>query len=643
MNASNIPAELCALPQWVVWREVVRDGKRTKPPYRINGQEASSTNPATWTTFEKALRASLRFDGIGFVFTKETGITGIDLDECVQGGVIEPWAQDVVNGLDSYAEFSPTGTGIHVFVRADQWHDRKRITTKKGHKHEIYDCGRFFTITGDRVPGTPATIEPRQTVLDALLCRLFEPNGNRRKTKFRTEPGFGGSDSELIAAAHAAKNGPKFSALWRGEWKWKGQYESQSNADAALCSMLAFYTGRNADRMDGLFGKSGLADRTKWQDRPDYRKRTIENACRKCREVYTPPREPADPLSEPKEGAATINPFTDNIFSIKQWVDRLDNRDYILEPLLRRGELAFLYGPPKAGKTFVVIDALFAVCLGNQWCGKRYAIPSPRNVILAIGEGQHGLKARLEAASIHWETTPEDLADRFRVVPIVPNLYHSAPDQTRSAAKFVEAVESTGLRPDLLVIDTYSRATLGAEENSNRDAALILDTLQRVQARLDCAALVVHHSSKAVGDLRGASAVLGAADVVLKCSRDGRMRRLEVELAKDIPEQPPITFDLFPTGDTGSCSIVWGEQAEDGGSLDERILGFLKRESSQAFTAREIGEAVGTEQKNVMPRLWALKSGGEVKDRLRNPDRLKSSSNPLEWRRLSLPNLEAEK
>src|SRR5690606_31006881 len=94
------------------------------------------------------------------------------------------------------------------------------------------------------------------------------------------------SDDDIIMKAAAAKNGPAFSRLWAGD---TSDYNNDhSSADQALCNMLAFWCGRDTERMDRLFRMSGLCRRDKWEERADYRQRTIDKAIAGCREVYTP-------------------------------------------------------------------------------------------------------------------------------------------------------------------------------------------------------------------------------------------------------------------------------------------------------------------------------------------------------------------
>src|SRR5215217_2839291 len=276
------------LRQWLCWRSEERDGKPTKIPYSpLTGERASSTTPETWTSYEEAVRACKEegYTGVGFVFTPEDDLCGVDLDGCLDRltGEIEPWAWTIIKELDSYTEISPSGTGVHVLLRATLPEDRNR----KG-RFEAYDRGRYFTVTGEHLAGTPQAIEGRQEELRAVVRRMFgeESANGHAKPVAATEPLDNGlSDSEVIQKALAASNRARFSRLWNGD---TSGYGSNSEADLALCGMLAFWTGGDASRIDTLFRQSGHY-RKKW-DRNDYRNRTITEALSGKTEFYEVPR-----------------------------------------------------------------------------------------------------------------------------------------------------------------------------------------------------------------------------------------------------------------------------------------------------------------------------------------------------------------
>src|SRR5215208_4257025 len=146
VKAENIPEQLKARPQWVVWKAV--GDKPDKVPHSARtGRMASSTDLLTWGTFQEALEAYENRDyaGIGFVFSSADPYTGIDLDNCVdEKGEIAVWALEIVRYFDSYTELSVTGTGLHIIVRGDMPNRRKENV-------EVYSSKRFFTVTGHAV------------------------------------------------------------------------------------------------------------------------------------------------------------------------------------------------------------------------------------------------------------------------------------------------------------------------------------------------------------------------------------------------------------------------------------------------------------------------------------------------------------
>ncbi len=294
----NIPADLKELPQWVAWNCELRgkkDGiaRRTKVPIDVrSGGKASSTDPATWTSFEEALAAARTrgYDGIGFVFTPEDPYCGIDLDDCLDDhGEPVPEAREILKELDSYAEVSPSGTGVKAFVRASVPCGRGRRTRAEGFGEiEVYDRGRFFTVTGWLLPGSPVAIGEGQAAVDRVHGRYFgteSTHGDLRRAG-RPRGGFRGTDDELIEKARSARNGKKFGRLFDGDISG---YASQSEADLALCSMVAFYAGSDPERIDRVFRRSGLC-REKWTERQDYRKATVAKAIAGSRPVAA--REP---------------------------------------------------------------------------------------------------------------------------------------------------------------------------------------------------------------------------------------------------------------------------------------------------------------------------------------------------------------
>jgi primase-polymerase (primpol)-like protein len=211
----NIPASLRHLPQWVTWRLENRHGRWAKPAFDPrSGRPASVTDPGTWTTFAlvaDTYRHSGLFDGIGFVFTANDPFVGVDLDHCrnLANGHLDVWAEEVVAFLASYAEMSPSGTGVKILVKGSWPHPKHR----RGNL-EVYDQHRFFTLTGHRLDGAPEQVLEQRAGLDWLAARLLD--GAQAVVGCPTPASVNLNDSELLARAFAARNGSRIRALWEG-------------------------------------------------------------------------------------------------------------------------------------------------------------------------------------------------------------------------------------------------------------------------------------------------------------------------------------------------------------------------------------------------------------------------------------------
>lgn len=304
-HQSSVPLELTALRQWVCWKlEDAKSGsgKKTKIPYCVEtGSLASSTDPATWTTYGRAVDASRGYDGVGFVFSVDDPYCGIDLDNSIEmaGDLyrILSWANPYYLELASYSEISPSGHGLKIWVKAKFPGATGRKRNKAGPNGgavEIYDHFRYFTVTGERF-GAYTTIENRQGVVDAMYAALF-PAKVASQAVGDVLPGGGLNlpDGELVRRIQAARGGDAFRRLWGGSTAEHG--EDHSAADMAMCNTLAFWVGPDPSRIDRLFRQSGLF-RDKWE-REDYRTRTIGRVL-EGRTDYYRPAEGGDDASEP--------------------------------------------------------------------------------------------------------------------------------------------------------------------------------------------------------------------------------------------------------------------------------------------------------------------------------------------------------
>lgn len=265
----NIPAELRALPQWVCFRDVSPDSPeyaRSKGPIDPHvtdrAKNASVSDPATWATFEEAVSACETggFGGVGFVLTEDDPYLCIDLDHVIDGGEVDPEALGIVEAVGSYTELSPSGTGLHVWCQATKPGQRSRAGIV-----EMYESGRYIRFTGDVYEGRNV-LRNAQKAVQALYSQYLDTDtGKDKNGPQRASQSFVDVPADVqtvIERAERSRNGERFAALFSGDTTG---YTSRSEADLALCSMAAFFSGGDAALTDAVFRQSGLM-RDKWDE-----------------------------------------------------------------------------------------------------------------------------------------------------------------------------------------------------------------------------------------------------------------------------------------------------------------------------------------------------------------------------------------
>ncbi len=241
----SIPEDLRGIGKWAI-------AAPDKSPWTVRGNRASINSPTSWTDwYSAAVTAGSWGAGIGFILTEDDEFSCIDLD--VKEGTTQEdldryWR--IVQAFGSYTEKSTSGKGLHIWVRG------KVGTGCKRDGVEVYSQQRFIICTGNTINHKP--IERRQELLDMLVSEM------RRGTKTDIELAevkSDLSDEELWVKAAGADNGSKFIQLWEGDWAGMG-YPSQSEADLALLSMLAFYSKSN-EQVRRVFRRCALGQRAK--------------------------------------------------------------------------------------------------------------------------------------------------------------------------------------------------------------------------------------------------------------------------------------------------------------------------------------------------------------------------------------------
>lgn len=277
VKADKIPQELKSYNQWVMWRYENNEGKKPKKiPYSITGRKANVSDSSTWSSFEEVLKifstSSNKYSGIGFVFSEDDPFVGIDWDGVRDSGN-GYWDYEVLNeikALETYAEVSPSGTGAHAIIKGK----KDPMGNNRYGNREIYDNKRYFTVTGNTIVGVPFDINNTNEAFDLIQEKVGYKQSNLSSLENGSVSIIEDEEADVISKCKTAANREKFNDLLDGNWQQ--YYTSQSQADIALCGMLACHT-KNEKQIDSIFRKSGLYREDKWE-RDDYPINTIRNA-----------------------------------------------------------------------------------------------------------------------------------------------------------------------------------------------------------------------------------------------------------------------------------------------------------------------------------------------------------------------------
>lgn len=332
----SVPRILKEIPNWVAWKLV----NETKPPFVVGTnftKLASSTDPSTWTDFAAAaMKTAINgVEGVGFVIggiAVEKKIGGFDIDGCrnPQTGELTPWADELVDLLDSYTEVTPSGTGVRVWC-IGEWPFKEHVFNldpAAGYgdkvKIEFYNIGRFFTITGNSLYEEDVPIEKRDLTSAYNLCREIQSqNAPPTKSKIdaatestigegakiQHEGGVVTNKLELLTNGTVQSGKPTIITDGKGN---SLEYSSHSEADLALCTALALRHGDNVDLIWDGYLKSGLC-RDRWVNREDYFKgHTIANAIitsKRIRDAQAQAQSKTDEDEEVQVVEETLPPF----------------------------------------------------------------------------------------------------------------------------------------------------------------------------------------------------------------------------------------------------------------------------------------------------------------------------------------------
>lgn len=230
---------------------------KAKVPHQPNGRKALPNKPTTWSTYAECQAVASQFDGIGIALGN--GVWGVDIDACCDAvtGKFTPESREIVIALDTYGEYSPSGTGCHVLGLGSLPGPGIKKPFPGCKAVEIKSDGFYFTFTARHLSKTPSELMDRQEQITKFYKRVSQSAGKKP-----------------LAVAVPIAEEEKFQKLMAGDMS--AYNDDHSAADFALCILLAKQYDCDAFKIDEEFQKSGLY-RDKWE-REDYKRSTIKRA-----------------------------------------------------------------------------------------------------------------------------------------------------------------------------------------------------------------------------------------------------------------------------------------------------------------------------------------------------------------------------
>lgn len=485
------------LPQWLrnngrfcCWRQENRDGRATKVPYDPQtGARVDITKQNALAPLAAAETAQAQFDGLGVGVFPPLAL--IDVDSCVSAaGELSPLAADLLSTVPSYAEYSPSGTGVHIWLLAPNFqYDKSRFFTKNAQIGlEIYTERRFGTLTGRALTAGADLADCGEQLTQILEKYMVRPKAGVAPTVMSRKP-VALSDDEILkkALGQAA-----FAQLWEGDTTG---YPSRSEADLALCNRLAFWTNGDPERVDRLFRRSGLM-RDKWDSlrgNASYGEFTVKNTCDTLKQGYDPDSFTMHSAQDDFAGliSTTAMPTLISAADVPYEPPR-----WLIEPYFQRGKGTLIQGDNGTGKTAFMCAVAAHVTTGRPLL--TCPVETPGNVLfLSVEDDLPVLRGRLEADG-------GDL-DKCHFLTNAAGLIFNSPD--------VEAAISA-INARLVIFDPF-QAFLGAGVDMFRanEVQPELAKLFAMCARHDCSCAIIAHMGKSGGDKSPVNRSLGTVDI----------------------------------------------------------------------------------------------------------------------------------
>ena len=600
----NIPAELRDMANWVVWKCEEESGRPTKVPYQPNGRKAKSNTPATWSSFSEvlqALQASDEFAGPGFCVPLDGSvhIWGFDLDDAIdpETGEFNEWRLE--NGdlapiqprdgldLNSYGEITPSGAGYRVMVKANvpvpkgkkrEFGDRNPKTGKTP-GIEMYSSGRFFTFTGNKLPGSPATLEERTEQALALHLKMFPTTAQAPSKNTADAPSKPVGEIEQLAFELCeGRTGPRNNLMFGISGVLVGLGWKRPNIEMLLKYLILMF--HDADPQYDV--QAAIEKQMKTLDTL-YDRATAKGdipSFNYLADVVNPETLAFVRKLKSRDQTSTSNRSVEDTLAMirKQPPESFDRQEirYLIEPEIPKGALVLITGKPGSGKSTLVMHW----CYEMAEAGADVLYLDRDNPLFIAQDRVERFGGRTAKNLMYWGLWTKD-AEGEPLEPPYP------------ASEFLKDAVRTMINP-VLVFDTFATFSSG-DENDN---ALVGATFRHFRhlTNLGATLLVIHHTGKnADSNSRGASAMEGAVDAGIKVVgtiEEGKLTRIEVETFKTrIGDGRPILYgmrDGIPRRETATFTdILFDLVRRNPGLSKDKFEEVAKKSGFRRSTVRE--------------------------------------------------------
>ena len=528
-NGEKIPQELKDQRRWAPWKAVWNDkrGKYDKIPCYPNGMGISTAKPDRWQSYATALQAyqgnPSHFAGVGYLMTGPHGVVGIDLDHCVTGNDIEPWAQEIVDQVATYTELSPSGTGLRMFSFGDidvDWTNHEvGIEVYAGHEP------RFLTVTGARLKQSVENITAAPEVIVALSGR-YAPDRKAKATVVSLSIPEQLDDLSLPDLANLEL------PYKVRDFLTEGKAEGDRSGLIHAAGIALYSSGLADDQVYSLLANNPFVVEVALEHRRQDHDRALMylwvEHCQKAKPKSSSRVATVDDFDDVSSlgGLVCEKPDAKPIrFAFQQAAQYLLRKPIVwaIKKVWPLAEIGVIYGESGVGKSFFALDLVMAIVTGTTWRGHKVR---QGNVAYICAEGAGGFAIRVRAYAEHHGLLLTELP--LHILGDAPNFLEKT-----DIKDLVAALRSLG-KIDLVVVDTLAQVTAGANENSGEDMGRALSHCKVIHKAIGAMVMLVAHAGKdASRGIRGWSGIKGALDVEIFVERSDDARSATITKVKD--------------------------------------------------------------------------------------------------------------